>query len=750
MKKYKYKSAPTKQGAYIRRRVAKNRHRAEFVGVIYLFATIALAALACLPMLDSAYAPVGIQNIMTLFSGTIVLETTMDVIKLVNAALYVLMLLGLFINIIRSLANLSHLFKKKVSRVYGLNANLDAMESMGVLFSGSFASVINFHFLIYILADKPNLTSNLVIAAVLGLAVHFLCGFWSTKLSVFEKDAQVGIIEHKRAFSRALPIFRNVLQFVAVCAMLYYFVFGSTLSNYVNLLFATDGVNKIVENYMTCLPFVLQLLAAIWLMVLVKHATGVSEYDFRGPEAEGQHNHRIFSFLTLLTAGAIFACRYMLGEASFAQVGEAIVVTSERSFDMYFLVIAGVAFVSFLLDCIFKLRFAEEEEPRKIVYPMMQRVAPMPQYAMPIMPQQPQYAPVSGYANAPQTMYMGMQGQRQAQYAMGAQNGLGVQQQYAMGAQQQPQYAPTAGYQRVRHYMDGNSVVVDANNGKTVQPPVQQAAPTTTQMTMSYIDLLRQNQELKKKTEELTGAQYAPTYTYSDLMRQKREAAYGAQQPQMPYGVQQSQMPYGVQQSQMPYGAQQPQTPAVSYVDLMRQYREQHELQAQQAQNPVTEETDFMAPEAGAEEPQDDTLSTLYQGDDAAEFPETEDFADELAEELPDEVSEETGVADFEQNETDAQELTNEVADEENEDEAEEPTEDEDERETWIAECPNPDCGAQIVVSNDSHYKFCPHCHQYLNVNFAKRVDTATEESEVTNEPNAADEETPSTDDFEA
>lgn len=734
MKKYKYKSAPTKQGAYIRRRVAKNRHRAEFVGVIYLFATIALAALACLPMLDSAYAPVGIQNIMTLFGDKIVLETTMDVVKLVNAALYVLMLLGLFINIIRSLANLSHLFKKKVSRVYGLNANLDAMESMGVLFSGSFASVINFHFLIYIFADKPNLTSNLVIAAVLGLAVHFLCGFWSTKLSVFEKDAQVGIIEHKRAFSRALPIFRNVLQFVAVCAMLYFFLFGSTLGNYVHVLFAADGVNKIAENYMYCLPFVLQLLAAIWLMVLVKHATGVSEYDFRGPEAEGQHNHRIFSFLTALTAGAIFACRYMLGEATFSQVGETIAVTSEQSFDMYSLVIAGVAFVSFLLDCIFKLRFAEEEEPRRIVYPMMQRVAPTPQYVMPIMPQQAQpYAPVSGYVNAPQTTtYMGMQGQRpMPQYAMGAQNGL--------GAQQQPQYAPTDGYQRVRHYMDGNSVIVDANNGKTVQPSVQQqAAPTTAQMTMSYIDLLRQNQELKKKTEALTGAQYAPTYTYSDLMRQKREAAYGTQQ--LPYGAQQTQMPYGVQQ----------QTPAVSYVDLMRQYREQHELQAQQAQHPVTEETDFMAPEAGMEEPQNDMFD---QDGGAAEFPETEEFADGLAEEFPDEVSEETGVADLEQ------EPMNEFADDEfeaeDEAEAEASTEDddEDEAESWIVECPNPDCGAQIMVSNDSHYKLCPHCHQYLNVNFAKRVDTATEESEVTEEaeePIAADEETPSMDDFEA
>ena len=363
MKKYKIKSVPTRQGAYVRRRIAKNRHRAEFVGIIYLFATIILAALACLPMLTAENAPVGIANVMQVFQS-FTLSTVGDLIKLINAALYVLMLLGLVINILRSLANLGNLFKKKVSRVYGLNANLDAMENMGSLFSGSLASIINFHFLIYILAGGATVEMMFLVALGVGLVIHFLCGILSTKTSVFEKDKEVGVREHKRMFSRVLPFFRNLIQTVAVFAMMYIFLVSATLGSYIAALAADNGITMMIENLFNYIPFFTQLLTAIWLMVLVKHATGISEYDFRGPEAEGQHNYRVFAFFTVITALVTFACRMMFGEAIFTLEGSSLFIEIVTGQDMNCIILAAIAFVAFLLDCIVKLRisYADDEE----------------------------------------------------------------------------------------------------------------------------------------------------------------------------------------------------------------------------------------------------------------------------------------------------------------------------------------------------------------------------------------------------
>ena len=361
MKKYKIKSVPTKQGAYIRRRIAKNRHRAEFVGIIYLFATIILAALACLPMLTADNAPVGIAKLMQVFQP-FSLSSVGDLIKLINAALYALMLLGLVINVLRSLANLGNLFKKKVSRVYGLNANLDAMENMGALFSGSLASIINFHFLIYILAGGAQVEMMLLVALGVGLFVHFLCGILSTKTSVFEKDAEVGVREHKRMFSRALPFVRNLLQTAGALAMMYFFLYSMTIYNYIPALMAENGITLLIENLFNYIPLFLQLLTAIWLMVLVKHATGISEYDFRGPEAEGQHNFRVFSFFTVLTVGGTIACRFLFGEAFFTIEGQSVAFSVVQGLDMNSVILVAIAFVAFLFDFIVKLRLAYEDD----------------------------------------------------------------------------------------------------------------------------------------------------------------------------------------------------------------------------------------------------------------------------------------------------------------------------------------------------------------------------------------------------
>ena len=140
MKKYKIKSVPTKRGAFIRGRIDKSRRRAETVGMLYLVALIALVAATCLGLLTSEYASVDVQGavatVMARDFGTVSAK-----IKFGTAVLYLLSLLVSAICVLNALTHLKNLFKKKVSRVYGLNANIDAMDSIGRMFSVGFASI---------------------------------------------------------------------------------------------------------------------------------------------------------------------------------------------------------------------------------------------------------------------------------------------------------------------------------------------------------------------------------------------------------------------------------------------------------------------------------------------------------------------------------------------------------------------------------------------------------------------------------
>ena len=118
MKKYRIKTVPTKRGAFIRRRIEKNRRRAETVGLLYLFSLVALALLSFGTMLTSDFAAVGMGNATAAFKS---FEPTLSgCMKLLTAGIYFLTLAIVCIKAIRALTHLKNLFKKKVSRVYGL------------------------------------------------------------------------------------------------------------------------------------------------------------------------------------------------------------------------------------------------------------------------------------------------------------------------------------------------------------------------------------------------------------------------------------------------------------------------------------------------------------------------------------------------------------------------------------------------------------------------------------------------------
>ena len=373
MKKYKIKSVPTKHGAFIRRRIDKSRFRAEVVGMTYLFTIIVLAALSCFALISSDFAAIGVQNAVASVIGTD-FTTVRSNIQIATAGIYLLMLVVLFINILRAFTHLKNLFKKKVSRVYGLNANIDAMESLGNIFSVSFACILIHHLVIYALCgSQANLTAFAYVVLVLGFVVHFICGFCGGKVSVFYIDEESGVSESKRPYGRLIPLIRNLLQFAAIVVICYILLKYNTLHDTM-LVFLTNGARAVRGGGRGLIPAALEVISIIWVMGLIMHAVNTSEYSVEGPYAPGIKNFRIFSLFLCGTSLLSVAWQYFIGEASFFMVDNSLSdITIVKSLDIYTLVMAGVSLVMFIFDYILKLRWTKEaileseEENRPII-----------------------------------------------------------------------------------------------------------------------------------------------------------------------------------------------------------------------------------------------------------------------------------------------------------------------------------------------------------------------------------------------
>ncbi|MBR2622748.1 MAG: hypothetical protein IKD15_00810, partial [Clostridia bacterium] len=392
MKKYKIKSVPTKHGAFIRRRIDKSRRRAETVGLTYLFSLILITALTSCSLLLGDNIAAGI------FSGMDVLmapnfRSAQSSLMFVSAVLYAFTLLFLAINILRSLTYLKNLFKKKVSRIYGLNANIDAMESLGKIFSGSISCIAINHILIYMMSNSTAIVSPIAyIVAGLALLVHFICGFAGGKVSVFYIDEETGVSESKRPYGRIIPLIRNILQIVTVAVIAFIYIEYSNLYNVVAIVI-NNNFQAIEIAGDGLLPLAFDLVSLIWLMGMIGHALNTSEYSVEGPYTIGIRNFRIFSILMFLTSGISLLCEYILGEAIFTSNNGAVTYKLVAVLDENTLVVVLLALVMTILDIVLKLRWtkdaiAESEADRNQVIPNINVTTPK----QPIniqLPQQP-------------------------------------------------------------------------------------------------------------------------------------------------------------------------------------------------------------------------------------------------------------------------------------------------------------------------------------------------------------------------
>ncbi len=332
-----------------RRKVRKERSKAGCAGVLYLLGALALAVLAFFPVLNIGGNELWVA---TFFSPIIeAIGGTLDWIGIIVSALYLWILLAAVINFFKALSKISWLTKKSLKYVNGYNRNISAMEDMGKRFSGSFATIINLSFLIAVLQPNTSdvtITIYAYIMLAVGLVIHFLAGLIAGKVSLFESQGNGGNVEEvKRECGIFVYFFRNVMQLLAVAGMLFFFVPKCTVG--VTLQGLLSGANLFEGDIVTTLvPVVLQALIVPCMFVLIKHATAATEFNRDGIKGKGMKNYRVFAFFVFLLASGVFAVDCLL------------IQPDPLVYDFVF--VAAIAFIIFLVDCIFKTRVKEEEE----------------------------------------------------------------------------------------------------------------------------------------------------------------------------------------------------------------------------------------------------------------------------------------------------------------------------------------------------------------------------------------------------
>ncbi len=363
------------KAALLKKRVRKIQGRAKFVGVLYLLGTIGLLAIAavlpilsgtCIVDVNSAQFPVltFYQPIADLFAGgadAFANLTAVQIVDIIVVALFAIMLLVMIINVLRSLGKLGWLFKRRASYTNGFNRNMYAMDDMAKLYSSSLSALVVLNLFIFLFSGGTlgadgvesaiGLTTNAYIALGAGLGIHFFCGLIGGTVTLFTTGDRIE--EEVRENGLFVFFVRNLVQLVAVAAIVYFLLQESVLLAKVQellKLLVEDKTPFAEINFMEYVLVGVELVAWLFIVVLIKHATAATEFNRDGMAGSGMRNFAVFSFLTALVLAAEIVLP-MLG------IGVAEVATE---LNQNLLIATVVAFVAFLLDCIIKSRPHED------------------------------------------------------------------------------------------------------------------------------------------------------------------------------------------------------------------------------------------------------------------------------------------------------------------------------------------------------------------------------------------------------
>ena len=385
----------------LKRRVSEVHSRAKLVGIIYLFATIALlAAVAILPLMSGTVlydgnkmavlvAYDGLKSLLDLGFGTI-FQTPAYIIVFLQLVLYFILLLVLLINVIRALCKLNWLFKRRASYINGFNRNMYAMDALGKRYSSSFAAMVIFYVLFALLTFRgdgvalPAITLMGYIVLGVSLLIRFAIGALEGSVPLFTTGGK--IVEQKRDHGLLIYFIRNFVQIIVLGGVLYFLASASGLANGLHTILTEIIVegNKMYLINVDAIPVYVELFAAICLMVMIKHATASTEYNRKCNHGEGMKNFAIFSCATAILLAVLIVFPYV-------GIGD-----GEAALNMPLLWAAIIAFVGFLFDCICRARDSKrvEEETDEDPIPGDEETEAKQEqantvYGLPIQPQMP-------------------------------------------------------------------------------------------------------------------------------------------------------------------------------------------------------------------------------------------------------------------------------------------------------------------------------------------------------------------------
>lgn len=330
--------------ALLRDRIAHAHSKAKTIGILYLLATIALAALTFLPMLSiSGGAFNGNLWVANFWKPFTYLKNFKGMIsdkakftEFIITVFYLLILLTSIVNVIRSFSKLNWLFKKRPSRFNGFNRNMYAMEDLGKIFSGTFYVLLVFTALIYLVKDGQakivTAPPYAYIAAGLWLVVHFVLGLCGGTIPLYGSEGGK-LYEEKRTGKLVVPVIRNVLQIAVVGAIGFFIVKTGAFSKIANELL-TLNFKGMISNWKNMLSAALIVVALLCWLVLLKHATSTTEFDRDGCRAIGMSNFWVFSLIISLLAIGAFVVDYIF----------------LKTYVWNFAYIAGVSFVWFIVE----------------------------------------------------------------------------------------------------------------------------------------------------------------------------------------------------------------------------------------------------------------------------------------------------------------------------------------------------------------------------------------------------------------
>lgn len=343
----------------LKKSMTKTRRRARWAGLLYLLGTIGFAAFAIFPLLGMPLINSPLLDFS--FSGlkSAIAGFDFKSVAFWNAVLYCILVLATVINVFRALRRFGWLFKKKGSRVYGFNRPAYAMEIMGERCTGSLAAIVLTYLVMSILAglDFSLLTMNdvfyLLLAIVVGTLIQILSGVYGCKISFFVPRAEAEIVEQKSEAKPFIALLCNLVQVAGSFAVMYFFLKESTVHVTIDKVI-TDGFATLTADIMTLVEFVLQVLTLFFIMGLVKHATGITEYNAVGLSAPNMKRARVLAAFTLILSAGAWAV-YYAGKPA------------EEEIVYGFLIIAAISLAVFVLDVLLKhiWKAKLEKEERK-------------------------------------------------------------------------------------------------------------------------------------------------------------------------------------------------------------------------------------------------------------------------------------------------------------------------------------------------------------------------------------------------